>query len=222
MPEYKKSAKKKSKKGGTSNIIRLFLFWAVLFAAGSYLFNYLTGGSALEEERSITEVMAYANDGQLEEIVVRGNELHVTPKDGVDLPKIYARKEGTGTLAEQGFEEAINQGKVRVKVEERIDIWGSIFDIAIVVVPSLLLVGFLVYMMRQAQSMNNQSVGFGKAKARLYGNEKKRVLFTDVAGNEAAKQDLSEIVDFLKNTKSLAQKSLAVFCWLASPVLVRL
>ena len=49
--------------------------------------------------------------------------------------------------------------------------------------------------------MNNQSMGFGKAKARLYGNEKKKVLFSDVAGNEAAKQDLSEIVDFLKNPK---------------------
>ena len=56
-------------------------------------------------------------------------------------------------------------------------------------------------MMRQAQSMNNQNMGFGKAKARVYGNEKKKVLFTDVAGNEAAKQDLSEVVDFLKNPK---------------------
>jgi cell division protease FtsH len=49
--------------------------------------------------------------------------------------------------------------------------------------------------------MNNQSIGFGKAKAKLYANDKKKVTFADVAGNENAKQDLAEIVDFLKKPK---------------------
>ena len=60
-------------------------------------------------------------------------------------------------------------------------------------------------MMRQAQSMNSQNLGFGKAKAKLYGPDKKKVTFKDVAGNEAAKQDLTEIVDFLKNPKKYEQ-----------------
>jgi len=56
-------------------------------------------------------------------------------------------------------------------------------------------------MMRQAQGQNNQAMGFGKSKARLYGSDKEKVVFDDVAGNDNAKQDLWEVVDFLKHPK---------------------
>ena len=55
--------------------------------------------------------------------------------------------------------------------------------------------------MRQAQGQNNQALGFGKSKAILYGEDKKKVVFSDIAGNDAAKQDLEEVVDFLKHPK---------------------
>ena len=84
---------------------------------------------------------------------------------------------------------------------EDVDIVSILINVGSILLPIIILGGFLIYMLRQAQNMNNQNVGFGKAKARLYGNEKNKVLFTDVAGNEAAKQDLAEIVDFLKNPK---------------------
>jgi len=58
-----------------------------------------------------------------------------------------------------------------------------------------------MFMMRQAQGQNNQAMGFGKSKARLYGQDKEKVLFTDIAGNDNAKQDLQEVVDFLKHPK---------------------
>jgi cell division protease FtsH len=58
-----------------------------------------------------------------------------------------------------------------------------------------------MFMMRQAQGQNNQAMGFGKSKARLYGLDKEKVVFDDIAGNDNAKQDLQEVVDFLKNPK---------------------
>ena len=203
MPEYKKTAGKKSKKPNkAANAVRLFFFWLIIVALGGALFLNLTNtGSAAEEQKDLTEILAYANDEKLDTIVIRGNELHVTPRAETDLPDMVSRKEGASSLSEQGFAEAIEQGKVSIKVEENVDILGTILDVAMIVVPVILVIGFLSYMMRQAQSMNNQSMGFGKAKARLYGNEKKRVTFADVAGNENAKQDLSEIVDFLKAPK---------------------
>lgn len=203
MPEYKKTAGKKSKKPNkAANAVRLFFFWLIIVALGGALFLNLTNtGSATEEQKDLTEILAYANDEKLDTIVIRGNELHVTPRAETDLPDMVSRKEGASSLSEQGFAEAIEQGKVSIKVEENVDILGTILDVAMIVVPVILVIGFLSYMMRQAQSMNNQSMGFGKAKARLYGNEKKRVTFADVAGNESAKQDLSEIVDFLKAPK---------------------
>lgn len=205
MPEYKNTAgkKKPQKQNKVFNTLRLGIFWAIVLLLGYGLFTSLTGeGISKAEEKTITEILSYAKEGRIEKIEVTGNELKVTAKDNSDLPKnMISRKDGSGTLQEQGFEEAINEGKVSVEIKDNADIFGTILDAAFIIVPTLLIIGFLIFMMRQAQSMNNQNMGFGKAKARLYGNEKKKVLFSDVAGNEAAKQDLSEVVDFLKNPK---------------------
>jgi cell division protease FtsH len=65
----------------------------------------------------------------------------------------------------------------------------------------LLIGAFFLFMMRQAQGQNNQALGFGKSKAILYGDDKKKVVFDDIAGNDSAKQDLEEVVDFLKHPK---------------------
>ena len=205
MPEYKNTAghKKSQKPNKVLNFLRLAVFWLIVLFLGTAIFTSLTGeGYRKVEERTITEVLSYAKEEKLEKIEVTGNELKITAKDNVDLPKtMISRKDGSGTLQEQGFEEVINEGKVAVEIKDNTDVLGAIMDIALLVVPIVLIIGFLIFMMRQAQSMNNQNMGFGKAKARLYGNEKNKVLFTDVAGNEAAKQDLSEVVDFLKNPK---------------------
>ena len=204
MPEYKNTAgKKKPKKSNyVLNTIRLLLFWVVVAALITAMMGgFNTGTVTKEEEKSITEIISYADEGKLEKIIVEGTVLHVKPKADAELPDMVSRKEASGTLQEQGFENAINNKLVQIEVIEEVDVWGTVLNIATIAIPIAALAGLLIYMMRQAQNMNNQSMGFGKAKARLYGNEKKKVLFTDVAGNEAAKQDLTEVVDFLKNPK---------------------
>ena len=206
MSEYKKSVQGKhpqKKPNKFLNTIRLLMFWMIVIILGMAIVLSLNPNAGVKsEERSLTEVLTYAKEEKLEKIEVTGNELKVTSRDDSGLPKnITSRKDGSGTLQEQGFSEVIEEGKVSIEIKENIDTMGIILDIALIVLPIIVIVGFLLYMMRQAQNMNNQSMGFGKAKARLYGNEKKKVTFNDVAGNEAAKQDLSEIVDFLKNPK---------------------
>ncbi len=204
MPEYKSTAGRGKNQNANKafNTFRLALFWAFLIFVGYIVITNLNGNVARPEERTITEVLSYAKEEKLEKIEVTGNELKVTTKDNTDLPKnIISRKDPSGTLQEQGFAEVIEQGKVSVDIKEDTDVLGVIMDIALIAIPSILLLLFLFYMIRQAQNMNNQNMGFGKAKARLYGNEKKKILFTDVAGNESAKQDLWEIVDFLKSPK---------------------
>ncbi len=208
MPEYKKSEGKKSKKPNkVSNAIRLAVFWLFCLVLVAAIFGNLGGSDIASgtqpKEMSISELLQATEDGKINEIIVRGNDLIATPKEDSDLSgyTITSRKDGAGTLQEQGFDELVKEHKVSIKVEEQVDYLGIIIDVAIIVVPVIVVVIFISRMMSQAQNMNNQSMGFGKAKARLYGNEKKKVLFSDVAGNEAAKQDLSEIVDFLKNPK---------------------
>ena len=203
MPEYKNTAgrKKPQKTNKFFSFVRLTIFWLLILTMIVAIASTGAGGGVNYEEKDITEIAKRANDEKLEKIVIEGSTLYVTPREGTDLKNMISRKESSGTLQEQGFEQAINDGKVSVEIREEVDVFGIVLNVATILIPLVVLGGFLIYMIRQAQSMNNQSMGFGKAKARLYGNEKKKVTFDDVAGNEAAKQDLTEIVDFLKNPK---------------------
>jgi len=199
QPNHPKQPEKKNRVGSA---MRMAAFWILIVILGlTALASFSTPAADAAEEKDLTEILAFARDEKLEEIIVRGNELIVTPREGTDLPRMISMKDPSSSLNEQGFASIIEDGQVRIRIEEPSSIWDNVFDIALILVPTILIIGFFVYMMRQAQSMNNQSMGFGKSKARLYGNDKKKITFKDVAGNEAAKQDLTEIVDFLKKPK---------------------
>ena len=209
-PSPKSSPKAGSKK--STNGIRSVLFTFVLILCAMMLATAFIPTKHLEEV-PLSDVIARANnpEGNIAKIVVTGSNLEITLK-GEDLPSQTSRKDASGTLYEQGLvdhcvdltgEELTTCQSTYPVIEyaEVTDTWGVILDLAIIVIPVIVIIAFFAYMMRQAQSMNNQNLGFGKSKARLYGPDKRKVTFRDVAGNESAKQDLTEIVDFLKNPK---------------------
>lgn len=209
-PNPKSNPKAGSKK--STNGIRSVLFTFVLILCAMMLATAFIPTKHLEEV-PLSDVIARANnpEGNIAKIVVTGSNLEITLK-GEDLPSQTSRKDASGTLYEQGLvdhcvdlagEELTTCQSTYPVIEyaEVTDTWGVILDLAIIVIPVIVIIAFFAYMMRQAQSMNNQNLGFGKSKARLYGPDKRKVTFKDVAGNESAKQDLTEIVDFLKNPK---------------------
>ena len=119
----KKTAKKKPQKPNkVGNFLRLAIFWCVALLFIFALFGNPFAGNVLEEEKSLTEVLALAKDSKLENITVRGSELHVKPRDDSGLKPIVSRKEAGSSLQEQGFAEVVEQGKVSIKVEEATDI----------------------------------------------------------------------------------------------------
>ena len=197
----------------SSNSIRTVLFAFVLICFGAFVLTNMNYGGPQKTEVPISEVIRRANDpnGDIAKITVTGSTIDITLK-GKDQPTETSRKDGAGTLYDQGL---INHcegmsGDDLTKCEEQYpqieykedtNVGGIIFDVLLTVLPIIAIVVFFSWMMRQANSAANQSMSFGKAKAKLYGPDKKKVTFKDVAGNESAKHDLTEIVDFLKNPK---------------------
>lgn len=196
-----------------SNTIRSVFFVLILICLGAFVVTNMNYGNVQKKEVPISDVIRRANDanGDIAKITVTGNSLDITLK-GEERPTETSRKDGSGTLYDQGLVNHCDglddneltecQSKYPViEYQEDIDVVGIVLNIALTVLPIVALVIFFSWMMRQANAANTQSLSFGKSRAKLYGPDKKRVTFRDVAGNESAKQDLAEIVDFLKSPK---------------------
>ena len=205
--------KTSSGKSTKSNTIRSIFFTILSILFIVYCLNLFSSHNLKVKEVPLSDVIARANDenGNIKKITVSGSELEITLKDK-DIPTEVSRKDASGTLYEQGLINhcANKSGEDLKKCQEHYPVinyvepinYSELFiSILTIAVPIIVAIFFFSRLLGQAQSMNKENMGFGKARAKLYGPDKKRVLFTDVAGNEAAKQDLAEVVDFLKNPK---------------------
>ena len=182
-------------KNRISQILRFGLFWAIIIFVALIFYATLFPASNLKDV-ALSDVVRRANDGKIAQLEIQGNDIKITPKDQ-SKPTEHSVKESS-SIYEQGLNK---DAKVEVKVIPPSTTGETIWNLAVMVVPVLIIVVFFMFMMRQAQGQNNQAMGFGKSKARLYGQDKEKVLFTDIAGNDNAKQDLQEVVDFLKHPK---------------------
>lgn len=200
-------------KKNKSNTFRSIIFTLLSIIFIAYCINLYGNHNIKMKEVPLSDAISRANDehGNIKRITVSGNELEITLKDK-DIPTETSRKDPSGTLYDQGLINrcADKAGDDLKKCQEKYPVinyvdpinYTEIFiNILTIAVPIIIAVIFFGRLLGQAQSINKENMGFGKARAKLYGPDKKRVLFTDVAGNEAAKQDLSEVVDFLKNPK---------------------
>ncbi len=196
-----------------SNTVRSVVFMFLMLCFAMFLISNMNNNNVQKTEVPISEVIQRANNpnGNIKKITVVGSTLEITLK-GQDKATETSRKDASGTLYEQGLVNYCDgmEGEELTKCQETypvieykedLDVWGIVLDVVLTILPIIAIVIFLSWMMRQASAANSQSMSFGKARARLYGPDKKKVTFKDVAGNEAAKQDLMEIVDFLKSPK---------------------
>lgn len=179
-----------------NNALRLTLFWAIL-VIGVLAAIAITSPHDNLKSVPLSQVIQQANDGQLKKIEVQGNDLKITPSDA-DTATEKSTKDGASSLQEQGLK---TDAKVELVITQPSDTGNVLWNLAIIIVPVILIAAFFMFMMRQAQGQNNQALGFGKSKAKLYGEDKTKVVFADIAGNDSAKQDLEEVVDFLKHPK---------------------
>lgn len=186
-----------------TNYLRLSLFWAIVIVVALSLMAIFTDQEKLDEV-PISQVIERANDGEIKKIEGQGGELTITPKGEENPTQTSYIQGGVTTLLES--DKLTDKAKDSV-IEDKAPSNTSdlLWNVAIILIPTILIIGFFMFMMRQAQGQNNQAMGFGKSKAKLYGLDKEKVVFADIAGNDAAKQDLEEVVDFLKAPKKYEQ-----------------
>ncbi len=152
---------------------------------------------------SLSTLAQQVNEGKVKEIKVSSNNLDITLSDGT-IEK--STKETSGgiveTLKNYGVDsEKIQSVSINIQGESGLTFWlGTILPFLL---PFLLVGAFIWYMLRQAQRGNNQAMSFGASRARMTDpkNKNQKVTFKSVAGSKEAKEELYEIVEFLKNPK---------------------
>lgn len=173
-------------------------FIAILVLLSLIVVAYYNQPSTLKEI-PYTQAVTETNDGKYSKINVNNNELTITKKDD-SKPSLTTHVGVNDSLKDQGFD----LSKVDVTYEPVTNGSSAWVTIAGSILPVVLIGGLLFFMLRSAQGQGNQAMSFGKSKARLYGNEKDKVTFASIAGSDEAKQDLAEVVEFLKYPKKFA------------------
>ena len=171
--------------------MKSILFWLVAFIVLSVIMNGLTPASkrAVAAPIAFSEFMDKAESNQIDSVTIIGNDIYGSYANGAEF-RTYAP-------FDPNMVEALRKQGVKIEAKPIDTSESTFWGIVISWFPMLLLIGVWIFFMRQANSGNNKAMSFGKSRAKLIENTKK-VTFADVAGADESKQELEEIIDFLK------------------------
>ena len=173
-----------------------------LIVLGAILVIYSFAPTINTNEISVSEVIQKAESGEIQEIIVRENELTIIPFRQSDNLKQYTSRIGNDTdilsiLADNNVPVGSDSG-ILVSYKGSGG-FSNLFGLLINFLPLIFFGALIIFMMRQAQGGNNQTMSFGRSKAKMTNMSKPTVTFQDVAGVEESKEELVEIVEFLKH-----------------------
>jgi cell division protease FtsH len=175
-----------------NSTLKSLLFWVLLVVLGMLIWTYSsswTGGH--EQKITFTEFLDRVQNKQVAKVKITGNDIVGEMKDGVTKFRTYA-PEGHYT----GLANELKASEVIIEADrEAVSPWATLlYSWA----PILLMIGFWIFIMRQMQSGGNKALSFGKSRAKLSSSSQKKVTFKDVSGVDEAKEELQEIIEFLK------------------------
>jgi cell division protease FtsH len=176
-----------------SSNVKTAVFWVVIICAVVLVYMAVkTGRGPTPANLKVSDFVAYVQDGKIKEADITGSDVQGTMTEGgvakqfhtvipPNYPEIYKMLQDKGV--KYTWKESTGSGWI-----------GILFN----AVPVLILLGLWIFMMRQMQSGGNKALSFGKSRARLHSSQQKKVTFKDVAGVDEAKEELQEIIEFLR------------------------
>jgi cell division protease FtsH len=177
---------------------RNLAFWVVLFLMIVVLFNVFSSGSGGMQSREISysEFVANVENGSIDAVTLDGEKVSFT---GGDKREYYAIRPGDADVTD-----LLIQNEVAIRAEQQETSGLQAFLVSLL--PFLLLIGVWIYFMNRMQGGGRGgAMGFGKSKAKLLTEKQGRVTFDDVAGIDEAKEELEEIVEFLRNPQKFSR-----------------
>ncbi|HVO42686.1 MAG TPA: ATP-dependent zinc metalloprotease FtsH [Aggregatilineales bacterium] len=188
---------------------RNLLIWGVFIIAVMAIFITMTNRTPAPSDLKISELASkIANDDQRSNSVaieVMGNDVRVTFKDKSVL---VTHKDPASSLEEQLINLGVDKKQLAglpIEYKAPNDWMPILTTLLTTILPLVLIAGFIYLMLRQAQGTNNQAMSFGKSRARMFTSDQPTVTFDDVAGVDEAKEELAEIVEFLKEPEKFIQ-----------------
>jgi len=172
-----------------NSTLKSLLFWMVLVFVGLLVWNFSRTFQSREQAMSFSTFMSQVEAGQVSSVTITGNE----------ISGVLKSNETFQTHAPAQFEGLANKlWEKRVLINAKEPTTSPWATLLYSWAPILLLIGFWIFFMRQMQSGGNKALSFGKSKAKLSSSAQKKVTFKDVAGVDEAKDELQEIIEFLK------------------------
>ncbi len=178
-----------------NSTLKSLLFWMILVVVGVLIWNFSNTLQNRDDEISFSQFLEDVRGKKVASVLIEGNDISgvmsgTTTGNGQERFRTYAPPQYEGLANE------LSANGVAIKArKEPTSPWASILYAW---APILLMIGFWIFIMRQMQSGGNKALSFGKSRAKLSSSSQKKVTFKDVSGVDEAKEELQEIIEFLK------------------------
>lgn len=181
-----------------NKIFRSLAFYALMLLISLSLVNWLSEQGVKKDTKAYSEFFQMAREGRFEEVKIVGESLEGTYKDGKQEVKI--KSEGPGRDIQESLIPVLREKKITHSYTSGSSsgIWATLLT---TLLPVILVVGAFFFIMQQSQGSGNRVMQFGRSRARLHTDDRKRVTFDDVIGIDEVKEEMTEVVDFLKHPK---------------------
>src|SRR4030043_256647 len=181
--------------GKNQNMLRTIALYIVLALIATFVIISFLPQNKGGEQKDLSEVLSLIKEQKVEKVTVDGNTIAVELKDST---KIKTSKEEGVSFAEILKDSEIDPKSFNWTVRDN-STSKTIINLAVTFLPVLIIIGFFVFFLRQARMTGDNLLSFARSRARLFSKDKPGIKFTDVAGVEEAKQELREVVEFLKH-----------------------